>query len=96
VEGKKPNDLGLFDMHGNVWNWCQERYHDDFVVPKGGKALEDEEDSLQIVSSEYRALRGGSFQGRASAVRCAYRSMDVPRNRNYVNVGFRPARTFAP
>jgi formylglycine-generating enzyme required for sulfatase activity len=92
VGGKKPNDLGLFDLHGNVWNWCQGEYRDDYAVSKGGKALEDEEDSLQIVSTNTRVLRGGSFGDRASVVRCALRGGGVPTLRDD-DVGFRPART---
>jgi formylglycine-generating enzyme required for sulfatase activity len=92
---KKPNDLGLFDLHGNVWNWCQESYQSDYAVSKGGKALEDEEDRLQIVSTINRVLRGGSIDSPASYVRCANRSGNVPPSRSAL-VGFRPARTFTP
>jgi formylglycine-generating enzyme required for sulfatase activity len=95
VGGKKPNDLGLFDMHGNVYNWCQGEYQGDYAVSKGSKALEDEEASLQIVSINDRVLRGGSFNLRASDVRCANRYWFVPSFRiDYF--GFRPARTFTP
>ena len=94
VGGKKPNDLGLFDMHGNVWNWCQESYN-DYVVPQEGGAIEDKEYSLQIVSRNSRVLRGGSFVVHSSLVRSAYRYWYVPSNR-LNNVGFRPARTFTP
>jgi serine/threonine protein kinase/formylglycine-generating enzyme required for sulfatase activity len=95
VGGKKPNDLGLFDMHGNVFNWCQESYKGDYAVSKGGEAIEDKEDMLQIVSSNSRVLRGGSFFTQASDVRSADRTRFVPTVRSS-NVGFRPARTFTP
>jgi formylglycine-generating enzyme required for sulfatase activity len=95
VGSKKPNDLGLFDMHGNVWNWCQEGYKGDYAVSTGSKAFEDEEDSLQIVSTNSRVLHGGSFIDPASDVRSADRSKLVPTTRT-INVGFRPARTFTP
>jgi serine/threonine protein kinase/formylglycine-generating enzyme required for sulfatase activity len=95
VGGRKPNDLGLFDMHGNVWNWCQESPGGDYAAPKGGGALEDKEGSLQILSTELRVLRGGSFVTRAVDVRSAYRLRNVPADRSDC-VGFRPARTFAP
>jgi serine/threonine protein kinase/formylglycine-generating enzyme required for sulfatase activity len=91
---KKPNDLGLFDMHGNVYTWCQERSQ-DYASPKGDEASEDKEDILSIIPTEPRVLRGGSFAYQASLVRCANRNWNVPSNRtNYV--GFRLARTFVP
>jgi formylglycine-generating enzyme required for sulfatase activity len=92
VGRKKPNDLGLFDMHGNVFNWCQDRHKGAYPAPKGGRAIEDKEDVLQIVSTTPRAMRGGSFSDLASLVRSAFRIWNVPSNR-FPNVGFRPART---
>jgi formylglycine-generating enzyme required for sulfatase activity len=92
VGGKKPNDLGLFDLHGNVWNWCQESYQGDYAASKGGQALEDEEDSLHIVSTNLRVFRGASFPNPASVVRCAVRGRLMP-SAHLNNVGFRPART---
>jgi formylglycine-generating enzyme required for sulfatase activity len=94
VGSKKPNDLGLFDMHGNVWNWCQERYK-DYSAAKGDEAIEDEEDDLSIGTATHRVLRGGSFFIQASVVRSALRVSDVPSLRNFY-IGFRPSRTFAP
>jgi formylglycine-generating enzyme required for sulfatase activity len=92
VAGKKPNDLGLFDMYGNVWCWCQDGYK-SYPGPKGGGAIEDKEDYLIILSSTSRVLRGGSFLSHAVYVRSARRFRDVPTGRGD-NVGFRPARTF--
>jgi formylglycine-generating enzyme required for sulfatase activity len=94
VGSKKPNDLGLFDMHGNVWCWCQERYK-DYPQSKEGQAIDDIEDTSYINIQEGRVLRGGSFGNLASYVRCAYRARDVPTSRD-ANVGFRPARTTTP
>jgi formylglycine-generating enzyme required for sulfatase activity len=82
-------------MHGNVLNWCQDGYEGDYAVPKGGEAVEDKEDSLQIVSIDPRVLRGGSFLSPAVYLRSASRSGDVPPNR-YNYIGFRPARTIRP
>jgi formylglycine-generating enzyme required for sulfatase activity len=91
VGGKLPNDFGLFDMHGNVWTWCQDIA---FVYPSniGGRAVEDKEDIRDISDRFSRALRGASFGYLASLVRCANRFYDRPSVRN-VPVGVRPART---
>jgi formylglycine-generating enzyme required for sulfatase activity len=93
VGSKKPNDLGLFDMHGPVLNWCQERFH---PYPQGGeeKTVGDVEDLLSINPQDPRALRGGSFFGRPRTFRSANRDGDVPARRDD-DVGFRPARTFS-
>jgi formylglycine-generating enzyme required for sulfatase activity len=94
VGGKKPNDLGLFDMHGNVYTWCQESYK-DYPTPKDNKAIDDKEDVLVIDRKTSRVLRGGSFFNQASDVRSANRTWYEPQFRDPY-VGFRPARTVAP
>jgi hypothetical protein len=94
VGGLKPNDFGLFDMHGNVWGWCQERYkHWIDVSGQAGIRLEDKEDTLSVVDKESRVLRGGSFSYLSMHVRSADRTGSAPSNHNSNN-GFRPARTF--
>jgi serine/threonine protein kinase/formylglycine-generating enzyme required for sulfatase activity len=96
VGGKKPNDLGFFDMHGNVWNWCQEHHKGDYLVPKNpSEAVEDKEDSLHVLSTDNRAQRGGSFYYQEEIVRSANRYGMLPTRRNG-DVGFRPARTITP
>ena len=73
VGSLKPNDLGLFDMQGNVWNWCQESYK---TYPAG--MGEDKEDVLEVKGTVGRVLRGGSFYFHASYVRSANRTYRVP------------------
>jgi formylglycine-generating enzyme required for sulfatase activity len=91
VGTKKPNDWGLFDMHGKVWNWCQESYK-PYAVAKQGERVEDIEDIFSIKITDTRVLRGGSFLIHVSYVRSAYRGFYVPA---YHGGGssFRPART---
>jgi formylglycine-generating enzyme required for sulfatase activity len=84
----KPNDFGLFDMHGSVYNWCQERY---LNYPQGEQ--EDREDAYSVIRLESRLLRNGSFASHALTVRSAYRASYVPEDRGF-NIGFRPARTY--
>src|SRR5262249_15069380 len=93
VGSKKPNDLGLFDMHGNVWNWCQEKFR-NYPQGKGESTYEDTEDTL-IINEQDAVLRGGSLYVGAVNVRSANRNSRLPIDRSHV-VGFRPARTFAP
>jgi formylglycine-generating enzyme required for sulfatase activity len=94
VGGKKPNDLGLFDVHGNVFSWCQER-DKGYPQGQGQRAYDDKEDTLSINVQDSRVLRGGSFLLQAVFVRSAYRFWNVPTFHN-IRVGFRPARTFTP
>jgi formylglycine-generating enzyme required for sulfatase activity len=85
----KPNDLGLFDVHGNVFVWCQERYR---RYPQSCDIGDDKEDSMDVISTDSRVMRGSSFFVRAPGVRSAYRNGNVPTQRNSNN-GFRAART---
>ncbi len=94
VGNLKPNDLGLFDMHGNNWEWCQNAYkpYDD----RGdGKATEDLEDTSDITNSNNRVLRNAQFDGVASFDRSARRSGHAPADQSVYHWGFRPARTLS-
>jgi len=90
VGSKKPNLLGLFDTHGNVYEWCQERY----VSYSGSGAIaEDQPDKAAVANYGRRVLRGGSINNRATSVRSATRANHQPVDRNNT-YGFRPARTY--
>ncbi|HKI32519.1 MAG TPA: SUMF1/EgtB/PvdO family nonheme iron enzyme [Gemmataceae bacterium] len=82
----RPNDLGLFDLHGNAWEWCHNRY-EEFADMKD-KQLDDKVDN-----KSGRSLRGGAFLSDPLYVRSANRFGDVPAYRLY-GIGFRPAGTF--
>jgi len=92
VGTKKPNDFGLFDTEGNCFTWCQEPYG-DYPNPKGDEAVEDKEGKLEVVATDRRVLRGGSFDDPALNTRSANRFDNVPTNGNY-DFGFRLVRTF--
>ena len=84
VAQKKPNSWGLYDMHGNVWEWCEDR-HGDYP---GGHVTDPEGPS----SGSYRVKRGGSWDGRAGSCRSANRYDRAPGSW-YYGLGFRLART---
>jgi formylglycine-generating enzyme required for sulfatase activity len=91
VGQKKPNDLGLFDMLGNVWQWGQESVW-PYEPGAGGKPTEDMEDRREITDKLSRVLRGGSFNFLPRIVRSAHRNNIRPSNR-VITFGLRPART---
>jgi formylglycine-generating enzyme required for sulfatase activity len=80
-----PNDLGLFDMLGNVYEWCQERHGDK---PEGGAQSNDD-----IIDESPRLLRGGAFTYPPAGVRSAYRNWNAPLDRD-IGFGLRLARTY--
>jgi serine/threonine protein kinase/formylglycine-generating enzyme required for sulfatase activity len=92
VGSLKPNDWGLFDMHGNIYTWCESRYK-EYRKGDGEEAIEDNEDISDIDIEEDRVLRGGSFNNLPVNLRSAYRARYAPMV-GTSSVGFRPARTF--
>ncbi|MDX2030140.1 MAG: SAV_2336 N-terminal domain-related protein [Blastocatellia bacterium] len=77
------NAFGLFDMHGNVWEWCEDLWHKNYeVMPKDDHAW------LSGVDSRKRVLRGGSWANRSNNCRSAHRDRIEPDARSH-DIGFR-------
>lgn len=84
------NGFGLRDMHGNVWEWVQDCWHDNYQgAPANGRAWETE-----CNGEARRVLRGGAWDYHPRFLRSAIRNWGTPDGLNY-GAGFRVARTFS-
>lgn len=76
VKQKRANELGLYDMSGNVWEWCSSLWCSDYSSSR---------------SVSYRVVRGGGWDDGAWGCRVSYRLNSGPSSRTY-SLGFRLAR----
>ena len=86
IARKNPNRWGLYDMHGNVWEWVWDvisRYPSTRVIDPTGPAMDSDDD---------RVVRGGGWGSDARLCRSAYRDGDEQK-RSFDNLGFRLARS---
>ena len=89
VGEKKPNAFGLHDMHGNVWEWCEDVWHDNYLgAPADGRAW------IERGDRKHRVLRGSSWHDDPMYLRASNRNENTT-DTKYGNIGFRVARVLA-
>jgi len=78
------NAFGLYDMHGNVWDWCADSWHDNYQgAPTDGSVWRGDK------KNHFRILRGGAWHNYPFHCRSAYRRSLIPANWHSSYIGFR-------
>ena len=86
VGEKEPNRFDLYDMHGNIWEWCEDHWHDNYAgAPDDGSVRADQKGRTG------RVMRGGTWFGVAKICRSACRYGGYPDFRDN-DLGFRLVR----
>lgn len=83
---KKPNRSGLYDIYGNVWEWCYDYYSEDYFTHSPFQAPKGPE------TGKLKVLKGGAMDAETQFVRSSYRYRLVPEYTSH-NIGFRIARS---
>jgi formylglycine-generating enzyme required for sulfatase activity len=87
----KPNDWGLYDMHGNVWEWCWDWYVKISILSDMSSLSEAQTDPEGASSGTKRVERGGGLDMNADSLRSAFRYSDKP-SYSCCDLGFRIVR----
>jgi len=89
VGEKKPNSWGLYDLRGNVWEWCQDDWCDNIHnLPEDGSPFKYDNNTFSRRSGTMKQIRGGSWYNTSTYCGCSYRYRYDPGSRHYV-IGFR-------
>jgi serine/threonine protein kinase/formylglycine-generating enzyme required for sulfatase activity/tetratricopeptide (TPR) repeat protein len=87
-----PNDLGIFDMLGNAWEWCHDEYK-PYQPGIAGRIIDERDAKERVTVKTFRVMRGASCEFYARLVRASYRDWMQP-SALYTDGGFRLARTY--
>jgi Sulfatase-modifying factor enzyme 1 len=86
----QPNSWGLYQVHGNVWEWTEDCYHNSYTgAPSDGSVWTSGDCSRRV-------LRGGSWLNLPGDLRAADRAVGSPSGSRSISLGFRLGRTLTP